>query len=169
MVGEHSATSLESGERVILIAADTTVALDGGILGKPRDATEAYDMLRRLRGRSHMVYTGLVVSELNGRKTVEGVQATAVTMRPYSDAELEAYVASGEPLDKAGAYGIQHPVFSPVLSLEGCYLSVVGLSICHLAALLQQLAVPPHVDTAALLQAHRGYNCPLLVEVSSKQ
>lgn len=152
----------ERGERVILVAADTTVALDGKMLGKPLDAAEARQMLHRLRNRNHIVYTGLVVMELESRKTAVGVHPATVTMRSYSEAEIEAYIATGDPFDKAGGYAIQHPTFNPVSNFDGCYLGIMGLSVCHFVELLKGLGIPPRVDTAALLNAHRGYNCPLL-------
>ncbi|HXZ74508.1 MAG TPA: nucleoside triphosphate pyrophosphatase, partial [Streptosporangiaceae bacterium] len=98
----------------LVLAADTTVALDGDLLGKPGDAAEAADMLRRLRGRSHQVYTGLAALTAPDGNLVTDLCVTAVPMRNYRDEEIEAYVASGDPLDKAGAYAIQHPGFHPV-------------------------------------------------------
>jgi MAF protein len=157
------------GEKALLVAADTTVALDGEILGKPADADEARQMLQRLRDRKHVVHTGLVVKDLGGDKTEEGVHSATVTMRPYRDVEIEAYIATGDPLDKAGGYAIQHPLFSPVSHFQGCYLGIMGLSVCHLLQLLEGLGIPPRVDTAALLSAHQGTACPLLDLVSGKQ
>ncbi len=101
-----------------ILAADTMVALDGLLLGKPADEFEATAMLRRLRGRTHQVYTAVCVAHegaLSARLSVSDV-----TMRAYSDAEIAAYVATGDPLDKAGAYAIQHPLFSPVAAWDGC-------------------------------------------------
>jgi predicted house-cleaning NTP pyrophosphatase (Maf/HAM1 superfamily) len=82
-------------------------------------------------------------------------------MRAYGPDEIDAYVATGDPLDKAGAYAIQHPVFNPVARLEGCYLSVMGLSLCELILLLQCLDVPTRADRAKLAAAHQGYACPV--------
>jgi MAF protein len=148
-------------QTTVLVAADTTVVLDGAMLGKPAGAADAYRMLRRLRNRSHIVYTGLVVMNLEMGQTAAGIHPATVRMRPYSDDEIDAYIASGDPFDKAGAYAIQHPTFMPVLDFDGCYLSIMGLSICHLAELLQGLGVSPHMDMAALANAHHGYACPL--------
>jgi MAF protein len=155
-------TSSPADQRTVIIAADTTVALDGEILGKPANAAEGRRMLRRLRGRDHVVHTGLVVTEPARGTTIAEVDSATVTMRSYSDEEIEAYLASGHPFDKAGAYGIQHPLFRPVATLQGCYLTVVGLSICHLVGLLQRLDIPPRLDTAALLATHDNHDCPLL-------
>jgi len=149
----------------IIIAADTTVALDGAILGKPADGHEARRMLLALRGRSHDVHTGLCLVDAAGGREVTAVHSTVVTMRDYSAAEIDAYVATGDPLDKAGAYAIQYANFSPVAALDGCYLNVVGLSLCGLIALLSDLGVPCRASRAALLAAHDGFACPLFEQV----
>jgi 23S rRNA (uracil1939-C5)-methyltransferase len=112
-----------------VIGADTIVVLDGAILGKPRDGVEAADMLKRLRGRQHEVITAVAVI-CNGRLFVDHV-STRVTMRSYTDGEIAAYVASGDPMDKAGAYAVQNQAFAPVASVDGCYLNVVGLPLCR--------------------------------------
>lgn len=106
-----------------LIAADTLVVLDGRVLMKPADCPEAAGMLRALRGREHRVVTGVSADGESGWR------ATSVLMRPYSDGEIDAYIATGDPMDKAGAYAIQHPVFRPVERIEGCYCNVVGLPL----------------------------------------
>jgi septum formation protein len=133
---------LADGLRGRVLAADTTVLLDGRSLAKPRDADEAVAMLRALRGRTHIVATGIVLAG-PGAETPprSATAATRVTMRDYHNDELAAYVASGDPLDKAGAYSIQHPGFHPVERIEGCYLSVVGLPVCLVAALLHRAAL----------------------------
>ena len=134
----------------IIIACDTVVALDGEILGKPRDGVEATEMLRRLRGRAHAVYSAITLLEPGTGRTTTEVARTHLVMRAYTDAEMAAYVASGDPLDKAGAYAIQHAGFHPVASWRGCYANVVGLPLCHLTRGLRSLGVePPHdVPTA---------------------
>jgi MAF protein len=158
-----------AGEKIVVVAADTTVALDGEMLGKPADAAEARQMLQRLRDRKHMVHTGLVVKNLGAGETADGVHTAIVTMRPYRDQEIEAYIATNDPFDKAGGYAIQHPLFNPVSHFQGCYLGIMGLSVCHLIRLLEGLGFQPGVDTGALLRAHRGTACPLLDLVSGKQ
>ena len=148
----------------IIIAADTEVASGTEILGKPANPAEATDMLKRLRQEQwHYVYSGLTVVRWSGRDRLETDLTTAgqtdrsapasspgmitrlhqskVWMRAYTDAEIEAYVASGDPLDKAGAYGIQHKTFAPVERLEGCFASVMGLPLGELAAALAELRV----------------------------
>jgi MAF protein len=149
----------------IVIAADTTVALDGAILGKPADGDEARRMLLALRGRAHDVHTGVCLVDAAGGREVAAVHSTVVTMRDYGAAEIDAYVATGDPLDKAGAYAIQHGDFSPVAALDGCYLTVVGLSLCGLIALLRELGVPCRASRAALLAAHDGFPCPLFEQI----
>jgi septum formation protein len=144
---------------VTIVACDTVVALDGEILGKPRDGVEASEMLRRLRGRAHAVYSAVTLLEpATGRTTTE-VAKTQLVMRTYTDAEMAAYVASGDPLDKAGAYAIQHPGFHPVASLRGCYANVVGLPLCHLTRGLRSLGVEPPHDVPTACQAHTGRRC----------
>ncbi len=126
----------ESDESALIIAADTTVALDSEILGKPADAAEATTMLRQLRGRTHTVFTGITVcrADTNDMETV--VTATQVHMRDYSDDEIVRYVTTGDPFDKAGSYAIQHAFFRPVERIEGCYANVMGLPLCTLYRLL---------------------------------
>jgi len=145
----------------VILGADTTVVLDGEILGKPADIAEARTMLIRLRGRSHQVYTGIAALRTADQALLSNVCLTQVPMRAYSDAEMDAYIASGDPLDKAGAYGIQHPDFQPVVDMRGCYASVMGLPLCHLAALLRRLEIHPQADIAANCQARLNYACPI--------
>jgi len=147
--------------RTVLVAADTTVAVDGQMLNKPADAAEAQYMLRQLRGRSHEVHSGYVIRDLLSGEEQQGVHTAVVTMRPYTDAEIEAYVATGDPLDKAGAYAIQHPGFHPVGELHGCFLSVMGFPLCDLLWTLRQMSIPGKEDKSAIYQAHQQYYCPV--------
>jgi MAF protein len=142
-------------ERCVVIGADTVVVLpeageldttDGpsdpgepSILGKPRDAAHAVELLRRLRGRTHIVYTGITV--LDGAAQRSEVVRARVPMRDYSDEEIEAYVASGDPLDKAGAYAIQYPGFQPVdlARFEDCFANVMGLPVCRVLRLVGEV------------------------------
>ena len=141
----------------LVAGCDTVVALRGEVLGKPADGEAARAMLLRLRGRDHAVYTGVAVVG-GGRRAVQ-VARTTVRMREYTDEEIDAYVASGDPLDKAGAYAIQHPGFHPVATWEGCYANVVGLPLCHLVRLLREWDVHPAVDVPAACQRHTGRRC----------
>ncbi len=122
-----------------VVAADTTVVVDGEILGKPGDAAEARAMVRRLAGRSHLVYTGMAV--VRGARAADAVERVAVTFRPLADDEVAAYVATGEPMDKAGAYGIQGFGATIVERIEGDYFAVMGLSLVRLVALLGAVGV----------------------------
>ena len=149
----------------IILAADTAVALAGDILGKPRDVAEAAAMLKNLRGRGHQVYTGLAALDPAGGNLATDLCVTEVPMRAYSDEEIEAYAASGDPLDKAGAYAIQHIGFHPVEKLAGCYASVMGLPLCHLVRTLRRLDVQPRSDVPAACQAALHYSCPISAAV----
>jgi MAF protein len=145
----------------IVLAADTAVVDGEDILGKPKDMAEAARMLRRLRGHSHQVYTGIAVLRLSDGTLVTDLCVTDVPMRNYSDDEVAAYVATGDPLDKAGAYAIQHLAFHPVEGLGGCYASVMGLPLCHLTRALRQLDFNPKTDISAECQSALEYACPI--------
>lgn len=145
----------------IVIGSDTSVVLDGQILGKPTDPADAHRMLRELRGRIHQVYTGIAIIRARDGLTLTDICITDVPMRPYSDDEIAAYVASGDPLDKAGAYGIQHPHFRPVARMDGCYASVMGLPLCHLTRLLRQMDISPQANLPHNCQALLAYTCPI--------
>jgi septum formation protein len=157
----------------LLVAADTTVVDGGDILGKPRDAAEAAAMLRRLRGRSHQVYTALAVLRVRpgGRVSDSRMESdlcvTDVPMRAYTEQEIHTYIASGDPMDKAGAYAIQHADFHPVESLAGCYANVVGLPLCHLTRTLNKFGASSNVDVPSACQAALGYRCPVFSQVLS--
>ena len=123
----------------VVIGADTIVVLDGAVLGKPRDAADAARMLRALSGRTHTVYTGVTV--LRGSETLRHAERTEVRFRALSDAEIARYVATGEPLDKAGAYGAQGYASLFVEHLDGDFFNVMGLPLCALGKLLNSLGV----------------------------
>lgn len=127
------------GDDVLVLAADTTVVLDGSILGKPRDAEEAWAMLRRLRGRTHIVSTGTALW-YHDQMTIDAGR-TPVEMRDYTDEEIARYIATGDPFDKAGSYAIQHPEFQPVARINGCATNVIGLPLCLVAAQMRMLGV----------------------------
>ncbi len=124
----RSAASLRDSGAVL--GADTVVELDGEALGKPRDAADAHRMLWALRGREHRVVTAVALVDAATGEETDGFRASRVVMRDYSDAEIEAYVASGDPLDKAGGYAVQSAAFSPAAEVRGCWLNVVGLPVC---------------------------------------
>ena len=120
-----------------VIGADTVVALDGRVLGKPSDEGEAREMLSALSGRRHQVYTGMAV--LSGGQAFTHVECTQVEFRPLTAEEIAAYVATGESMDKAGAYGIQGRACVFIRGIQGDYYNVVGLPVCALHELLAQL------------------------------
>ena len=125
----------------LVLGADTVVAVDGVSLGKPSDASEARRMLRRLRGRSHEVVTGVALADAASGTLSVACRETTVTMRDYGESEMEAYVASGEAMDKAGAYGVQDAAFSPASHVRGCYANVIGLPLCTVASMLAEHGV----------------------------
>jgi septum formation protein len=135
-----SAVALENPQHFVL-GADTVVALDGIIFGKPIDATDAQQMLGQLAGRTHTVFTGVALVGPDGQVD-ELTVGTHVTLRPISPDEIAAYVATGEPLDKAGSYGAQGGAGSFIAELDGSYTNVVGLPVEETMALLRRRAVP---------------------------
>jgi MAF protein len=151
--------------KALIIGADTTVALDGKMLNKPADEKEAREMLGSLRDRAHQVHTGIAVIDPESGRSVVDVCSVIVPMRNYSIPEIEAYVATGDPLDKAGAYAIQHPEFRPVEKLEGCYATVVGLPLCHLVRALRDLGTDVSADVPSSCQEHHNYDCPIFDQI----
>jgi septum formation protein len=132
------AAQLDAG---VVLGADTVVVVDGDALGKPADAAEARAMLRRLRGREHQVLTGVAVVDAASGREHATVVTTRVMMARYTDADIDAYVATGEPLDKAGAYAIQDRGGVLVNGLAGSYTNVIGLPLAETRALLQAFGV----------------------------
>lgn len=129
----------DAGKNALVIAADTVVAVDGRVLGKPGDEAGAAEMLALLSDREHTVYTGVTVC-LGGRQVTEH-EATQVRFRPLTEKEIRQYIATGEPMDKAGAYGIQGYGALLVEGIEGDYFNVVGLPVCRLGRILAGLGV----------------------------
>ena len=120
----------EINEPAYVISADTIVVLDNTILNKPNDTADAEAILTRLSGRTHTVYTGLTIAESGTNRIMEDVQSTEVTFRDLSIAEIRAYIATGSPMDKAGAYGIQDDFGAVFVSnIKGCYYNIVGLPL----------------------------------------
>ncbi|MFN2198601.1 MAG: Maf family protein [Anaerolineales bacterium] len=158
------AVSAQAGDGSLILAADTIVVDHGEVLGKPSDRDEAVLTLRRLRGRIHQVHTAIAVLR-GGQQLLTDVCVTDVPMRAYSEAEIQAYVDSGDPFDKAGAYAIQNGAFHPVSALTGCYANVVGLPLCHLVRTLAQLERGLAADVPQRCQQHLGYNCPVYRQV----
>ena len=119
-------------DKGIVIGSDTVVVLDGDMLGKPADETEAAAMLSRLQGRTHTVFTGFALHDAADGRTLAGHETTEVMMRPMGADLIRRYIATGEPLDKAGAYGIQGYGAVLVPSIRGCYFNVMGLPLSRL-------------------------------------
>ncbi|MCW5874984.1 MAG: septum formation protein Maf [Anaerolineales bacterium] len=160
-LGKAQVAAARLTQPAIVIAADTTVVHEGVIIGKPVDAADAERILRSLRGRSHQVFSGLcLLNTATGEQVVE-LAESQVPMRHYSDSEMSAYIASGEPLDKAGAYGIQNTSFHPVEDFAGCFANVAGLPICHLLRNWRRWDLPITVDLPHACQRHLHYDCPV--------
>jgi septum formation protein len=126
-----------SASDVIVVGSDTVVVVDGDVLGKPRDEADAVAMLLRLQGRDHEVATGIAVARV-GSQTHSAVERVRVRFRTFDEATARAYVATGEPMDKAGAYGIQGVGSTLVEGIDGDYFAVMGLPIVRTLALLRQ-------------------------------
>ena len=124
----------------VIIASDTLVSLDGAALGKPADAADAVRMLKRLSGREHEVFTGVCLRDARTGREALAVERTGVFFRPLSDAEIAAYVETGEPMDKAGAYGIQGGAGAFVEKLDGSFENVMGFPIDRVARMLADFA-----------------------------
>ena len=148
---EAAAEAAPAGEPTVFLGADTVVVLDGVVMGIPADEEDAFRMLRALSGRTHVVYTGAAVvltdeaGAIVDRQTL--VEATDVTFFDLSDEEIRAYIATGEPMDKAGAYGIQGLGCTLVEGIRGDYLTVVGLPAARVVRLLKSVGVRPSKTT----------------------
>ena len=133
------AAAKKAGPSDLIIAADTVVALDGAVLGKPRSEEDAFAMLSALSGREHHVYTGVTV--IRGDKTVTEHEETAVAFRDLAPDEIRSYIATGEPMDKAGSYGIQGVGALLVSGIRGDYCNVMGLPVFRLGRILSSFGV----------------------------
>ncbi len=153
------AASEKASPENIIIGSDTTVVDGDSILGKPNDARNAESMLKQLRGRTHQVYTGIALYRVQDGKMLTELSITDVSMRNYSNEEITAYIATGDPMDKAGAYAIQHPEFHPVASKQGCYAGVMGLPMCHVLRALQKFDISPAADVPAACQSVLNFHC----------
>ena len=138
-VSRLKALTVSRGEEDIVIAADTIVVCQGKVLGKPHSEDEAASMLRLLSGRDHQVMTGCTV--LYGDRQETFTEVTNLHFRPLSQREIERYVDSGEPMDKAGAYGIQGGAALFCTGMEGDYYNVMGLPVCRLGTVLRSLGI----------------------------
>ena len=133
------AVAARAGDDAIVLGADTEVVVDGEVFGKPADAADARRMLEKLSGRAHEVITGVALLRTRDGALLEAIESTQVTFATITPQEIEAYVASGEPLGKAGAYAVQGLGGRFVTRIEGCYFNVVGLPLARVYALLRDL------------------------------
>ena len=138
---EKAEHAIAQGKGGTILTADTTVVLDNEILGKPDTVKQARKMLEMLRGRVHHVLTGVTVLRTDDTGMLSAVKSTAVHVREYSKSEMDEYLKSGAPMDRAGAYGVQDAPFNPVTKVEGCYLNVVGLPLCSVVTLMTKVGI----------------------------
>ncbi len=153
-------------DTAMILAADTMVIHKGAILGKPADDVEAAAMLQGLRAGQHEVITAIAIQGEDGASTLELCESK-VPMRDYQDEEIQTYVEGGSPLDKAGAYGIQDPDFTPVDpdAFHDCFANVMGLPLCHLVRAMQRLGHDTPEDVPARCMQFTGYQCTIYPEV----
>lgn len=149
----------------VIVASDTLVVLGDRVMGKPDNAAEALAVLHALRGRKHEVTSGIVVHDRPGRSPAVEAVETQVWMRDYSDREIADYIARDEPFDKAGGYAIQDRDFRPVARIKGCYTNVMGLPLCHLYVLLEQVGFTPPVSPHRACEIHTGQRCLVAVDI----
>lgn len=169
------AAAAQSPAGVLVLAADTIVVDGDEILGKPVDSADARRMLKQLCGRVHQVYTAIaLIHKLERPKIGPPVLdeqpwldacLAEVPMREYSNIEIEKYIASGDPMDKAGAYAIQNPGFQPVVDFKGCYACVMGLPLCHVGRILRKTEMEIQVDIPAVCQKNLSYHCPVFAGI----
>ena len=143
----------------LILGADTTIDLDGSVLGKPQDAEDARRMLSQLRGRSHQVITGVCLILLPANRTLAGAVSTTVRMKEFTKPQRDSYVQSGEPMGKAGSYAIQGLGGELVESISGCYRNVVGLPLCEVRRMLEELLGRP-LASKAVCDLPSGEPCP---------
>jgi len=160
-LAEEKAAAVAGKQDSLVIGADTIVVDGHELLGKPEDANDAGRMLRQLRDRTHKVFTGIALVESVNGWSYSDVCCTEVPMRSYSDNEIEAYIKTGDPMDKAGAYAIQHEGFHPVTDLFGCFASVMGLPLCHLVVGLRKCSREIPAGLPDRCQETLGYTCPV--------
>lgn len=138
-LGKAEAVLHKADKESIIIAADTIVTIDGKVLGKPNDKKEAFEMLKNLSNRTHFVYTGLVLINKKSNKVLKDSVCTEVKFSKLSDEDINKYIETNEPMDKAGAYGIQGKGGIFVEEIKGCYYNVVGLPLNRLRKMLLEI------------------------------
>lgn len=153
--------SLSSISNAWIIAADTIVVDGDQIIGKPKGEKDAARVLKKLRGKTHQVLSGIALYNPGGSDPQIEVVCSEVEMREYTEDEIQAYIASGDPLDKAGAYAIQNQDFDPAPGFQDCFANVMGLPLCHLAVLLRKNDLETNHQVAQRCQASIQYQCPV--------
>lgn len=152
-------------QEVVVIAADTIVVDREKILGKPNDAADAKKILDQLRDRSHQVLSGIAVYQLETQQIRSRIVLTEVRMRNYSEKEVQKYINSGDPFDKAGAYAIQNDSFNPAPDFKGCFANVMGLPLCHLSLLMRDANLEIDSRVADRCQESIHYQCPVYSQI----
>ena len=145
----------------LIIAADTIVVDGDEVLGKPENISEATATLTQLRGRTHHVITAVTLYDTARDRIISEHCRSPVMMRNYTDEEIAAYIATGDPFDKAGAYAIQNEGFHPALVFAHCFANVMGLPLCHINRMLWKLGYAPPVNVPDTCQTGIGYTCPV--------
>lgn len=143
----------------LILAADTIVIHNDTILGKPANAEDADRMLRNLQGQSHTVITAIALARAGSGNSHTECCSTQVKLRQFSQQDRSDYIASGDPFDKAGGYGIQNHQFQPATTLGGCLANVMGLPLCHVVRVLSAVGVTLPSDVPGACTAHTGYDC----------
>ncbi len=164
-LAREKALACSAGTGNLILAADTIVVDDNELLGKPVDPTDARRMLTQLRGHAHRVMTAIALYDRSMEKMEMELCVTAVPMRNYTDDEIERYIESGDPLDKAGAYAIQHQGFHPVEEFHGCFASVMGLPLCHLKRMSARMGVEVSRELVQNCEKLNQYICPIYQQV----
>jgi len=152
-------------ENAFVLGADTIVVDGTEILGKPQDQMDAARILKQLRGKTHKVLSGIALYNLSTGEIQTRLVCTEVVMREYTDDEIQDYIASGDPMDKAGAYGIQNSDFNPAPDFFGCFANVMGLPLCHLAVLMKEMGIETDHRVADRCQDSIDYQCPIYANV----
>ena len=167
MASQKCEKAAQETDGLFIVASDTTVALDGKILGKPIDQEDARSMLRALRAKTHQVYTAISIFQSGSTSEIIECCVADVPMRPYTDEEIEMYILSGDPFDKAGAYAIQNREFHPVEQFSGCFACVMGLPLCHLSRHLIKLGMEFSENPVSVCLAQLDYSCKISSSVLS--
>ncbi len=152
-------------ENAIVIGADTIVIDGEEILGKPLNEADAVRVLNQLKGKTHQVLSGIALYNLSTDQVQTRLVCSEVEMREYTEDEIRAYVASDDPLDKAGSYGIQNRDFNPTPEFNGCQANVMGLPLCHLAVLMSKMGIEGDQQVAERCQKSIDYQCPVYDEI----